>query len=390
MRILHAVEFYDPSVGGAQEVVRQISTRLAARGHDVTVATSFDSRRRSSSIDGVTIRQFDISGNAVRGIRGDVEAYRDLVRSDEFDVVMTYAAQQWTTDAMLPMLDEIRAATVLAPCGFSGLSKPAYRGYFEDLPAALRSFDALVTHSAIYQDAEFIRRYGFDVEVIPNGADEREFGGEVDPGAFRRSLGIPTHAPLVVLVGSHTGRKGHRAAIQAFLRASSMGGGHLVIIGNSPIRFSCEPLCGVHAALARAVRTDRRVHLVDPPRAAVVSALVDADLMLVCSQIECSPVVLFEAAAAGLPFVTVDVGNAREIIDWTGGGVLAASTRTKRGIVRADSAALARTIDELWGDPAARERLGASGHQAWRARFSWSRIADEYERLYARLTGSRD
>jgi len=39
VNILHTVEFYSPSVGGAQEVVRQISELLVKRGHDVTVAT---------------------------------------------------------------------------------------------------------------------------------------------------------------------------------------------------------------------------------------------------------------------------------------------------------------------------------------------------------------
>ena len=40
MKILHTVEYYAPSVGGAQEVVRQISERMVQRGHQVTVATT--------------------------------------------------------------------------------------------------------------------------------------------------------------------------------------------------------------------------------------------------------------------------------------------------------------------------------------------------------------
>ena len=40
MKILHTVEFYHPSVGGMQEVVKQLSERLVRLGHNVTVATS--------------------------------------------------------------------------------------------------------------------------------------------------------------------------------------------------------------------------------------------------------------------------------------------------------------------------------------------------------------
>ena len=47
MKILHTVEYYSPSVGGAQEVVRQVSEQLTRRGHTVTVATSFHPDRHA-------------------------------------------------------------------------------------------------------------------------------------------------------------------------------------------------------------------------------------------------------------------------------------------------------------------------------------------------------
>jgi len=39
MNILHCVESYYPSVGGMQEVVKQLSERLVKLGHAVKVAT---------------------------------------------------------------------------------------------------------------------------------------------------------------------------------------------------------------------------------------------------------------------------------------------------------------------------------------------------------------
>src|SRR5262249_25311677 len=39
LRIVHTVQMYHPHVGGSEEVVKQLSERLAARGHSVTVAT---------------------------------------------------------------------------------------------------------------------------------------------------------------------------------------------------------------------------------------------------------------------------------------------------------------------------------------------------------------
>jgi len=107
-----------------------ISHELVHRGHDVTVATTRLAKRDASEIDGARIEEFDVSGNAVQGLSGEVERYRSFVADGGFDVVMTYAAQQWTTDALLPVLGEIGCARVLAPCGFSGLTDPAYAAYF--------------------------------------------------------------------------------------------------------------------------------------------------------------------------------------------------------------------------------------------------------------------
>ena len=76
LRILHAVGQYTPSVGGAQAVVRQVSERLAAQGHRVTVATSAHPKRDWSEREGVTVREFAVQGNSVRGVAGDVDAYR--------------------------------------------------------------------------------------------------------------------------------------------------------------------------------------------------------------------------------------------------------------------------------------------------------------------------
>src|SRR6185369_6972995 len=76
MKILHTVEFYSPSVGGAQEVVRQVSEQLASRGHHVTVATTNMPARRSGMTNGVHIEAFDISGNAVRGFKGETHRYQ--------------------------------------------------------------------------------------------------------------------------------------------------------------------------------------------------------------------------------------------------------------------------------------------------------------------------
>jgi glycosyltransferase involved in cell wall biosynthesis len=381
LKILHAVEFYAPSVGGAQEVVRQISERLVARGHSVTVATSRLPQRTARCLNGVAIEEFDVRGNEVRGLEGQIDAYRRFVLDGDFDVVLLYAAQQWTTDALLPVVRQIPAATLLAPCGFSGLRNPAYAAYFEHLERDLLDFNHLIFHSSDYQDIRFARAAGVErLTVIPNGADEREFGEHQSTERFRSAHGISSGKPLVLTVGSHTGLKGHADAIAALRSAKEARDGTLAIVGNTPTGRGCSSACRARALVTRA--GGRRVVLDDPPRQGVIDAYLDADLFVFCSAVECSPLVLFEAMAAGLPFVTVDAGNAAEIVDWSGAGVVVESPRRRNGLVRPDRAGVARAIDELLADNARRAEMGHRGRKAWRDRFTWDAVAGRYEDLY--------
>src|SRR5205814_2559106 len=110
-----------------------------------------------------------------------------------------------------------------------------------------------------------------------------------------------------------------------------------------------------------------------------------ADLVLFPSRIECSPLVLFEAMAAGKPFAATPAGNAEEIITWSGGGVLIPGSQAADGSTTTTPYEVARTLETLIHDPDLRARLGARGHEAWRARFTFDRIAGQYETLYQQL-----
>ena len=385
MRILHTSEFYPPSVGGVQEIVRRLSELLVLRGHEVTVATTRLPDRASTVSKGVAIEEFAISGNAVRGITGEVGRYQELLVNGGFDIVMNYAAQQWATDAAFPVLDRIPSATVLAPCGFSGLYDSAYGEYFGRLPKIMSAYDRLVVNSDQYRDAQFIRAAGLDNPVvIPNGAGTDEFGGEPST-SFRRSLGIAADVPLLVTVGSHTGMKGHAETLAAFRRAR-IGPAVFVVIGNTLDGRGCSTTCRARAAFTRIMsRGQKSVILLDPPRAEVVQAFREADLFVFGSLIECSPVVLIEAAAAGTPFISGPAGNAFEIAASTGGGVIIDGSRDGRGYVHVDVRAMALEIERLVCDVDERHRLGAAGHAAWRERFTWDRVATQWEDLYSGL-----
>lgn len=388
MKILHTVQLYHPNVGGAQEVVRQVSERLAQRGHQVTVATARLPERASRQLNGVQIEEFEVQGNAVLGFQGEANRYQQFLQDGDFDVMMNYAAQQWATDLVFPVLKTLPYARILIPCGFSKLYFHRYAGYFEQIPQVLAGYDRLIFHASRYRDIDFARRNGFEnFSIIPNGASEIEF--EQTGIDFRQRYGIPEEVPLLLTVGSHTRAKGHQMAIESFRRAR-IGKAVLVVIGNRMGRRGCYPEDALLSRLANVASFgQKKVLLLDPSRAEVVAAYQAADLFIFGSNIEYSPLVLFEAMASHTPYLSTACGNAEEITEWSQGGKVLPTRQQPNGYGYGDPKDFAHAIEELVHNPEERSRLGEAGYQAWRQRFTWQQIAVEYERVYQQTIEER-
>jgi glycosyltransferase involved in cell wall biosynthesis len=389
MKILHTVESYEPSTGGMQEVVKQISERLVKMGHSVTVSTSKHPARTNDIINGVKIEEFDITGNWVTGMHGDIQSYQDFLLKSNFDIITNFAAQQWATDIMLPLLNDIKAKKVFVPTGFSALRLPEYSEYFENMKAWMKQYDMNIFLSNTYQDIEFARKSDVkNLTIIPNGASELEFSREeiID---IRNDLGIPKDQFLILHVGSHTGIKGHAEAIEIFRRAN-LKDATFVIVGNVFSRF-CFFSCKIKELLFRInpINHFKNKHLLvrSLARDQTVALYKASDLFLFPSNIECSPIVVFECMASGTPFLTTDVGNAKEIIDWSGAGVLLPTTKDLSGFSHADIEKSVKLLEDMCHNPKKRAAMQEAGFKKWQEQFSWEIIAKQYESVYLKLLG---
>jgi len=418
MKILFCCQFYAPSVGGVQELIRQLSEHFVQRGHIVTVATTLLSERESRSLNGVCIREFSVQGNLVTGLLGEITSYQNFVTTSEFDLILVYAAQQWTFDALWPVLDDIPCPVVFAPCGFSGLYEQGYAGYFKNLSEQLDKFDCFIFNASSYRDVDFILSRGkYRYEVIPNAANEKEFCAEPD-SSFRGRMGISEQSFVFLTVGSLTGMKGHEEVIAAFERMSLGKHAHstLILNGNT-IHNSGENMsfvrkllgvfrtyglkAGLRHVLQKALRSDhslkssvervnaqqrnKNILMTNLDRNHLVQAFFSADLFVFASKIEHSPLVLFESAAAGLPFLSVDVGNAKEIAEWTGAGVICPSEKDKRGYTRVDIDVLAGYMEGWMGQSDKRKSMGKMGRKQWSEKFTWKHVSLQYERVFRQI-----
>lgn len=400
-------------------MIRQLAERLVVRGHQVTVATTRLPTRDFDTLNGVCIKGFDVQGNLVSGMTGEVKVYQQYVSAGAFDVVMIYAAQQWTFDALWPVLGKIAFSKVFVPCGFSGLYQPGYAKYFQDIPDVLRKFDHLVFNATKYRDIDFVRRHGIDkFSVVPNGASEFEFDVAIDP-TFNARYGIPAQSFVFLTVGSFTGLKGHQELVKAFAQMKLSENQHatLILNGNEVHRIergagdvfnkfvglikthgllytlkqSVKKMIGSSASprgvaeYINKTQADKLALVTDLSRNDLTQAFMAADLFVFASNIEYSPLVLFESAAAGTPFLTVDVGNALEIASWTGAGIACPSSVDAKGYTRVDEGVLAQMMERLMSQQELLGRLGEAGRRSWHEKFTWAKVTDLYEQLFSRL-----
>jgi len=185
----------------------------------------------------------------------------------------------------------------------------------------------------------------------------------------RRRLGVPADAFVVGSVGRLEGQKAPLDLLAAFVPvATERPEAHLVYVGEGSWRGELE------AGIARAGLT-RRVHLAGLRRD-VPELLRAFDVFALASRWEGLPRVFPQAMAAGLPIVATRVDGAPDAVTPGDNGWL---------VDVGDTAAMAKYLRALAGDPAMARRMGAAG----RARvdeFSVERMVDALAELYDTLS----
>ena len=233
MNILICCEFYSPSVGGVEKVAEQLAKNFKIYGHNVSIATSKYNKRliKSEILDKIKIHRFQISGNFKKGLRGNVNEYQKFLTSNKYDVILFYAAQQWTLDAALPILDKIKTNIYLATCGFSGLKKIGYKNYFKILKKKLFYFNRNIVHSNNYIDTMFLKKNKIkNKTLIPNAA-ENIFNKKNNSNFFYLKR-INEAKKNILNISNYKFNKGQDISILVFFLLKYKDKINLIFIGN--------------------------------------------------------------------------------------------------------------------------------------------------------------
>jgi glycosyltransferase involved in cell wall biosynthesis len=380
LRILHTAHSYPPEISGVAEVVGQISTGLAHKGHEVHLAAARPSGTPQEEVlNGVFVHRFAVKGNAATGMQGDIDGYLRFVCSGPWDVLAMHCAQTWPTDALLPYLNQIGARKVFVGHGFSAFYDVQYQGYFVELAESLKQVDRIVALSELLEEAQLCAKHGLaKPQIIPNGVDLTEWNA---PTRRLRKRWKIENRPWILCVSNHSPVKGHAAFFKVIrhVRQHYPDVVGMIIGGYYPAakwnlgRLGIKGGCWYRCRLAAGLKSEVTLRW-DLPREDVVSSIQETDIVVITSRREASPLVILESMAARTPWVSFDVGCVRE---HTGGFVV------NRPDEMADKAC------QLLADSALRQELGTAGYQRVQKRHTWDEVTTQYEALYQDLLTSR-
>jgi glycosyltransferase involved in cell wall biosynthesis len=197
--------------------------------------------------------------------------------------------------------------------------------------------------------------------VIWNGLPDTAKDDDVRP-AQRAMLGIGDDELALVNVGTLEPRKNQAGLVDLFADvAAAFPQARLLLVGDGPLRSGVEQR--VHDRGLQA-----KVKLLGMRRD-VPAILNDADIYVHFATAENCPVVLIEAARAGLPMAAAPVGGVPELLRELGCGVELHLT---------DRAASLRALSPLLGSPDRRGELGCRARAGFERRFTRDAMVKQY------------
>lgn len=346
MHILITVHSYAPNKDGVQMVTQYLAEGLAKKGHSIRVITYYYPNRakeRQEIINCVDVVRWDVKTLHMRHI-GKKNDYQDYIRrcQDEFDVMINVGTQTALTDWILPIIDDITIPKLLyihsiwdfkwhgddlktpKKILLKMLGNIRWGLYFRKYAESFKKYGIVIQlHTMDYSYDYFKHKYGIISRMIENAAEEQFFTKEYD-----ESIEVPQK--YIINVSNYSPVKNQKRCIRAFYMAKIPEDWSLVLIGSNKNEYYKE-LVNYNQSLREqfGLKQEKQViMLAEIPREQIATYVKRSSLYFIGSTREAFPVSLIEGMAAGIPFLSTDVGiirylpggrvaqNDKELIYW--------------------------------------------------------------------------
>lgn len=365
LRVLHVGKFYPPHRGGMESHLATLCRALRGDA-DVQVIVSADDRRTTTErVDGVPVTRI---GTALAVASASVNpGMARAIRRAEVDVIHFHHPNP---TAVLSYLASGNPAPLVVTYHSDIVRQRVLGAAFAPvLHVFLRRARVIIASSAEYaRTSATLRRHADRVRIVPFGIPTEEF---IHPDAATVAALRERHGARVV---TGAGRLVYYKGFEYLVRAMAAVPGHLVLVGDGPLR---EPLQALAGELGMA---DRVTFAGAVPEVAPWYAASDVFVLPAVERSEAFGLVQLEAMAAGVPVINTRIPSGVPFVSLDGESGLTVPPRD----VPALSAALSRLLD----DAPLRARLGAGARARVAAEFSVARMAqstlDAYRQAVSR------
>jgi glycosyltransferase involved in cell wall biosynthesis len=377
-------------VSGAALVAQRLAEGLAARGHSVLVIAASD-RGAAYSADGAGVRQVRLPSvsNLLRaGQRVVLWSHRRVaaaLREFQPDVLHLHDPSPLGLSG-LRIAHALGIPVVLTlhqlPWFVAAYVSPALRpivesGLWAYYAGPLRRCNALVTPSHTIADRVQARGFRRPL-VISNGVDLQRFSPcpatADEDAALRHKYGLASDLPVILYVGRLDVDKQVALVVRAAARAMRDTAAQLLVVGGGTERAAL-------IELSRQLGIEDRSHFPGyVPLAGELPGLYRlATVFVTASEIEIQSSVVLEAAASGLPVVTVRASSMPEFVRDGETGYL---------VPPRDIEMLAERLVRLLREPDRARAMGQAG-RALAEQHSPTRSLEAHQELYRRLIAER-
>jgi len=382
LRILFAAPAWWPAVafGGPIPVTRELSERLAAHGHVVSVLTTTlvdlhtrpARRTRTEAHGGVEITYL-ATPVSYRWMGITPSLPLALARLERPDVVHILGFRDPISTGVATWARARRIPYVFEPLGMfeprlrkvalkRGLDATLYRGVARGAAAVVVSSEREASHvraGGLAADRMRVRGNGFpDPESMPAG--RRVLRGE---------LAIPEASPIVLYVGRIASGKGIEHLLATARELTDI---HLVLVGPDDRHGAIDQV----RAAQREPATAGRVHTLGATTEPPLHLYAEADVLCLPSAGESFGMAAAEAAAAGTPVVVSDRC-----------GIAGFFREGEAIIVPYGAEELTDAVRTVLGNGELRESLAVGGVAAAR-RMSWEHVTAYQEEIYREAIAS--
>lgn len=372
VKVTHVVRQYLPSIGGMEEVVRNIALHQARAGHPgtriITLNRLFRNREEClperEEIHGIEVIRLPYFGSSRYPLCPKVLQHldqADLLHVHGVDFFYDFlAATKWLH----------RRPLVLSTHGgffHTNFASRAKETYFKTVTRlSANAYEKVVATSA--NDGEIFGRIMREpkLRVIENGVDVEKYAGQ----------SVPTLQPTLIYFGRWSANKGLISALNLFSRLQARAPQWKLIIAGREYDHTLAELESRVGALG----LQEQVQLVANPSDARLRQLMQqASYFLCLSEHEGFGIAPIEGMSAGLTPILSNIGPFQHLVD-----------QARLGFTVAPHTSADNVVDKIFqlheqGEYAYQERRKKA--MAFVQRYAWSGVAERYLSLYEEIGG---